>query len=144
MRMRSRNQSRAGFTLMELLLVMAILVVMGGMVSFAFLNIQTRSMSDLTLTQINTLEQACMSYKLKHNRFPNSLKELVQPPGEMSNRKWGGPFLQTDKLPQDPWGNPYKYSKEEAKNRVTIISPGPDGQIKTVDDVPDPEETRNG
>lgn len=139
MQMRSRNQRRAGFTLMELLLVMAILVVMGGMVSFAFLNIQQNSMGDLTQTQINTFEEACMSFKLTHNRFPNKLDELVTVPSGMSERQWRGPYLEGDKLPADPWANPYDYSKDERKNMVTIRSPGPDGQINTEDDIPDPK-----
>lgn len=140
MQMRMRNQRRAGFTLMELLLVMAILVVMGGMVSFAFLNIQQNSMGDLTQTQINTLEEACMQFKLTHNRFPNKLQELTSVPSGMTENQWRGPFIEGDgNVPTDPWSQPFDYSKDERKNMVFIKSPGPDGQINTEDDIPDPQ-----
>ena len=52
---RQKNRSRRGFTLMELLLVMAILVVMASMVGFAFLNMQKGAQEDATRSQISCL-----------------------------------------------------------------------------------------
>ena len=141
MRVRNRHMNRSGFTLMELLLVMAILVVMGGMVSFAFLQIQGNSMMDLTQTQVNTLEAACMQFKLTHNRFPQQLQDLSTTPSGMTQRQWRGPYLE-ENIPADPWGNPYDYSKDERQQKVFIRSAGPDGQMNTEDDVPDPEAAR--
>ncbi len=133
---RCRDQ-RKGFTLMELLLVMAILVIMASMVTFAFLNIQKNAQSDATLSQINTLKNACTSYKLQVGRFPNSLDDLFIQPAGMSTRQWRGPYLQ-EAVPMDPWGNDYSYTADEANNRVFISSAGPDGQTGSPDDVPEP------
>jgi general secretion pathway protein G len=124
---------------MELLLVMSILVIMGGMVTFAFLKIGQNAAMDLTQTQINTFEQSCIRFKLNHSRFPNSLDDLVVVPSGMTERSWKGPYLDTNRIPLDQWGNPYTYSRDEAMNRVYIRSAGPDGQINTADDIPDPQ-----
>jgi general secretion pathway protein G len=126
---------------MELLLVMSILVIMGGMVTFAFLNIGTTATMDLTLTQIKTLEKACMTYKLTHQQFPNQLGDLVAVPAGMTQRQWRGPFLDSVTVPMDPWKNEYNYSKDELKNQVYIRSAGPDRQMNTADDIPDPQST---
>ncbi|MCH2182826.1 MAG: type II secretion system major pseudopilin GspG [Mariniblastus sp.] len=128
---------RRGFTLMELLLVMAILVIMASMVTFAFLQIQQNAQSDATLSQISTLESACMQYKLQVGRFPNTLDDLHIQPAGLTTRQWRGPFLQ-DPVPMDPWGNEYVYSPDAANNRVFISSAGPDGQQGSPDDVPEP------
>ena len=135
---RKRNiRERAAFTLMELLLVMAILVIMGGMVTIGFMNVLGNTTMDLAATQIDMFEEACMAYKLKHRQFPNQLEDLTTLPSSMTQRKWGGPFLD-EAIPTDSWGNPYDYSKDERMNKVYIKSAGPDGQMNTEDDIPDP------
>lgn len=133
-----RLRNRSAFTLMELLLVMSIMVIMGGMVTFAFMNIRQNAAMDLTNTQINTFKAACNSFKLNHSRFPNSLDDLVNVPAGMNQRQWRGPYLDVESIPLDQWGNQYSYSKDEAMNKVYIRSNGPDGQINTADDIPDP------
>ena len=134
---RRGRADRRGFTLMELLLVMAILVIMASMVTFAFLQIQQNAQSDATLSQISTLENACTSYKLQVGRLPNTLDDLFTQPAGLSPRQWRGPYL-NDPVPMDPWGNEYNYSPDEANNRVFISSAGPDGQQGSPDDVPEP------
>lgn len=133
-----RDRRRSGFTLMELLLVMAILVIMASMVTYAFLNIQQNAQSDAALSQISTLENACVSYKLQVGRFPSKLEDLYTQPSGLTKRQWRGPYLQ-EPVPADPWGNPYSYGVDEANNRVFISSAGPDGQKGTADDVPEPK-----
>lgn len=134
-----RSTNRRAFTLMELLLVMAILVIMGGMVSFAFLNIGRNATMDLTLNQIKTFEKACLNFKLTHQRFPNQLADLIAVPSGMTQRQWRGPFLDAPQIPLDPWGNAYSYQADELNNRVFIRSAGPDRQMNTADDIPDPQ-----
>ena len=101
MRKRSNLKDRVAFTLMELLLVMSILVIMGGMVTYAFVNIGQNATMDLAGTQIKMLEDACMSYKLQHLKFPNSLQDLRAAPSGMTVREWRGPFL-SEEVPKDP------------------------------------------
>jgi general secretion pathway protein G len=135
-RRKSSSNDRAAFTLMELMLVMAILVIMAGMVTIAYNRIAGNAEYDLCETEIKTIEKACMSYRLKHRRFPNQLDDLTTVPAGLSQRKWGGPYL--EKPPIDPWGNQYSFTYDQDNDRVVVISPGPDGAINTADDVPDP------
>lgn len=135
---RNHSRKRNAFTLMELLLAMSILIIMGGLVTFAFMNIGQQATMDAALTQIRTLESSCNQFKLQHQRFPNSLDDLFQAPSGMTLRQWRGPFVNKP-IKLDPWGNPYTYTKDELNNRVTITSNGPDGQANTLDDIPDPQ-----
>jgi general secretion pathway protein G len=142
---RRLTRKRRGFTLMELLLVMAILVIMASMVGFAFLGMQQDATSDAARSQISMLKMACKTYKMKVLTFPNKLQDLVEKPANVPPAKWARPFLDLDTLPAnkqivDPWGNPYIYSKDEKNNRVFITSAGPDGAQNTEDDVPRADE----
>ncbi len=143
---RRNNRTRRGFTLMELLLVMAILVVMASMVGFAFLNMQQNAQGDATRSQISTLKGACKQYKLHVGRFPSTLQDLVAQPAQVAAGKWKGPYLDRDTLTndevRDPWGQNYTYNADEKNQSVTIVSPGQDGQANTEDDIPSPEEMR--
>jgi len=133
-RNRRRNQ---GFTLLELMLVVAILVVLAGLSSFAFLNMQRNTYSRAAAADISMLKQACLAFKINVGRFPSTLEELVIPPGGMSPAQWGGPYLESPNI-ADPWGRPYMYSADDLSDRVFITSVGPDGQQGTADDIPPP------
>lgn len=142
---RSLNRKRRGFTLMELLLVMAILVIMASLVGFAFLGAQKDATADATRHQISTLKTACKAYKMKVLRFPEKLQDLVQKPANVSAAKWTRPFLDLDTLPADmqivdPWGSPFTYRADDQNDRVFIVSNGPDLTPNTPDDIPRPEE----
>ena len=133
----NRTRKRNAFTLMELLLAMSILIIMGGLATFAFLNMGQNAKMDAVLTQIRTYESACIQYKLKHNFFPRSLEDLYYLPTGMSERQWGGPWIDKP-VGQDVWGSPYSYTPFESQNQVKITSNGPDGLAGTNDDIPDP------
>ena len=133
----NRGRERNAFTLMELLLAMSILIVMGGLATFAFMNMNQQAKMDAMLTQIRTYEGACMQYKIKHNRFPAKLDDLFNLPNGLTERQWGGPWINKP-ITTDLWGTPFSYTANEAQNRVIIVSAGPDGQLNTTDDVPDP------
>jgi general secretion pathway protein G len=136
--MRKRfNRRRRGFTLMEILLVMAILIVLSSLVTFSFITIQRNALRNAAQMQISTLSQACDQFQMKMNRYPNQLIELRQAPQGTSMEEWGGPYLKED-IPSDPWKNQYIYSlTADQFNQQTplIVSAGPDGQQGTADDV---------
>lgn len=142
MKKRMVRRRRSGFTLLELMLVMAILVIMAGMVGFAVLNMQQNANRDLALTQISTLKQACTQFRLNNGRFPATLDDLVILPAGKSQNQWRGPYLDVSssgqpQVPVDPWGNPYSYTPDDANQRVMITSAGADSQQGTADDIPD-------
>ena len=137
--MRKRRTRKSGFTLMEVLLVMAILVVMASMVTLAFLTIQRGAQSDAAFTQASMLSSECRRFKMNTGQFPQQLNDLITLPQGMSARKWKGPYLDSDTIPKDPWGNDYEYmppgQQQANQERVVIISYGPDGQKGTDDDI---------
>jgi len=118
----ARTHRRAGFSLMELLVVVAILVVLAGVGGVVYLNIQESNYKDAARIQIRALEDACKVYKSKHGDFPEALAELTvqQPNGD-------GPLLEPSVL-NDPWGRPYQYNKQGNNaqyNKPDIWSDGP-------------------
>ena len=137
-----RNSDRAGFTLMELMLVMAILIMLAGMGIGAYMTIQQNALADSAQVRISSLEGFCKQFRLNTGRFPNTLQDLVSLPQNMTDRKWRGPYIENGEVPLDPWGNEYQYSKDEGKNQVFIRSNGQDGQANTADDIPERRGTR--
>ncbi|MEQ1904184.1 MAG: type II secretion system major pseudopilin GspG [Pirellulaceae bacterium] len=130
-----RRSRRAGFTLLELILVMAILVLLSSLAIVGVMQIQRSTQGDAAITQIGTLKQASKMFKLNVGRYPASLNELVTVPPGLSPQAWKGPYLDEGRLPTDPWGNPFNYSADELADIVTITSNGPDGQMGSADDV---------
>lgn len=135
--MKNRRHRNSGFTLLELMLVMAILVVLASLSTFAVLAMQKGAYQKAAATEISTLESACEAYKLQVGSFPQTLNDLFAMPSGLDNARWGGPYLKKP-IGNDPWQRPYTYAADEINNRVSITSAGPDGQSGTQDDVPLP------
>lgn len=134
MRIKTRKR-RSGFTLLELLLVMAILVVLASLAGFSVLNMRANALSRAAFVQIESFESMCKAFKLQAGKFPANLDELHVQPAGMTRIQWGGPYLE-DPVPPDPWMNPYTFAADDLNDRVTITSNGPDGQAGTEDDIP--------
>ncbi len=132
---RSTSDRRQGFTLLELLLVMAILVVLAGASGFAILQMREGANTKAAYLEIDTLEQMCKAYNLSVGRFPTTLNDLYTLPSGMNQAMWGGPYLDKP-VPKDPWQQEYNYSIDNINSRVTITSAGKDGQMGTNDDIP--------
>lgn len=127
-----RAASRGGFTLLELLLVLAILVVLGGIVLVNFGGAQADANVNATLTQLNSLKQSVQMYQIRLNSLPQSLDELKDGPSDSAKKaRWTGPII--DRIPDDAWGNPIKY--ERKGNGFELRSGGLDGQLNTDDDL---------
>ena len=140
MQKRTIRRRRRGFTLMEILLVLAILVVLGSLVTFGYVTIQRNAMMDSAKTQIRMFEQAVDMYRLDVGKYPSGDQGLqalrLQPPDAPVN-KWRGPYIQVE-IPTDPWGNPYQYQEiTDSLNQPSfeVISNGPDGANGTADDI---------
>ncbi len=115
----------AGFTLVELLVVLAILGLLAGLVGPKVLGQLDGAKSKTAAVQIKDLEQAAELFKLDVGRFPstaeglNALVQKVNAPG------WNGPYLRKG-LPADPWGNPYRYESPGRHGDIDIYSYGSD------------------
>lgn len=129
---------RSGFTLMEVLLVLAILGVIMSMVVPRLLGRQQHANVDATRLSIRGVEQALKLYALDHGGlFPPSnegLDILQNAPGQRDPR-WRGPYL--DQAPLDAWGTPFTYQFPGRRNPkgYDIVSVGPDRMPNTDDDI---------
>ena len=119
-----------GFTLVELLVVLAILGMLAALVGPQVLNQLGGAKSKSAQIQIRDLEQALELYKLDVGRFPNDgegLEALVRSPSNA--RGWNGPYLRKDEIPLDPWGNEYQYQfPADTAAGYELISYGSDGR----------------
>jgi len=124
-----RPRRHNAFTLMEILLVLAILVVLGAMVGVGYTRVQQNAMKNATRTQVNLLEEATKLYILDVGSPPSSLDSLINPPPDLANpAKWQGPYLEKTTLPEDPWNQPYQYEVTDPTNgKFRIWSSGPPG-----------------
>jgi len=111
-----------GFTLIEILVVMAIIGMLAVMVAPNLFRQQAGAMRDAALSQISSLETALDSYRLDMNRYPDSLAELME--NESGSASWNGPYLRRE-VPMDPWGNDYVYQSDGRS--FTLLSYGADG-----------------
>jgi len=156
------SRTRAGFTLTELLIVMAILVLLVSLVGPRLLGSKEKADVNSVKTQIGMFQSALERYAIDMNRFPSTeqgLAALIAEPAADADggsfeddepalegtedaagggSNWDGPYLRTETLPKDPWGNSYKYEFPATHNRINtpdIWSLGPDGQENSDDDI---------
>jgi general secretion pathway protein G len=118
---------QSGFTLMELLVVLAILGLLMSLVGPRVLNQLGGAKTKTAAIQIRDLEQTLEMYKLDVGRFPTTnqgLGALVNKPAGVSG--WNGPYLKSD-VPLDPWKNEYNYKYPGEKGEVDIFSYGQNG-----------------
>lgn len=121
-----RPKRTIGFTLIELLVVLAILGLLAGLVGPRVLSQLEGAKGKTAAVQIKDLEQAVDLFRLDVGRFPSSeegLQALITDPGNA--RGWNGPYLRRG-LPDDPWGNPYRYQSPGRFGEVDIYSFGAD------------------
>jgi general secretion pathway protein G len=124
----NKHQNGAGFTLLELLVVLVILGLLVGYVAPRFFGQVGKSEIKVAKAQIKALEDALDQYRLDVGHYPSSEQGLAalntQPTGEA---RWQGPYLKKA-VPNDPWGNPYQYRMPGEHGEVDLTSLGKDGQ----------------
>ncbi len=145
MRRRHHRKRRhaTGFTLIEIMIVLAILVLLVAMVGPRLLNTQEKADQKITVTQIKNLEQALDLYKVDNRSYPTTeegLSALLKPPADAARAaNWAGPYLDEEQLPVDPWGQVYHYeypgTHGGSPDKPNIWSFGPDGKENTEDDI---------
>ena len=126
-RQRFTGNNQSGFTLMELLVVLAILGLLMSLVGPQVLKQLGGAKTKTALIQIRDLEQALEMYKLDVGRYPNTaqgLDALVDKPGGTAG--WNGPYLKGD-VPQDPWKQDYLYKYPGERGELDIFSYGQNG-----------------
>lgn len=119
----------AGFTLIELMVVLVIIGVLAALIVPNVLDRADDARATAAKTDIANLSQALKLYKLDNQRFPTAEQGLqalqTKPSGGPIPPNWR-PYV--EKLPNDPWGRPYLYMNPGLKGEIDVLSFGADGQ----------------
>jgi general secretion pathway protein G len=131
-----RNQTRRphGFTLVEILLVVAIIGTLAALVIPRIAGTSEHAKEVAAGADIHGgIKTALDRYEIDNSSYPRSLNDLVQPPGNAKN--WKGPYL--EQVPNDPWGNLYIYHYPGKHNPAgyDLLSAGLDEKEGTDDDI---------
>jgi general secretion pathway protein G len=134
------NSKRRGFTLIEILVVISIIMLLAGViianVGKSFGGAQ-QDIAKLFVTQ--SMKTSLVTYRLNMGSYPSTeegLLALVTAPAGKADR-WRGPYVEGNKIPLDPWGEPYQYRFPGVHNKdgYDLWSKGPDKTDGTDDDI---------
>jgi general secretion pathway protein G len=122
------GSAEAGFTLVEMLVVITIIGLIMALVGPRVLNYLGESKAKAAKIQIESFSSALDLYYLDLGRYPSSSEGLgaLTNPGNVSG--WNGPYLKNGAVPNDPWGHPYLYRAPAERAPFEIVSLGSDGQ----------------
>ena len=129
--LKSSVSKQLGFTLIEVMVVIAIIGIMASLIVPKIMSKPDEARVIAAKQDISTLVQALKLYRLDIGRYPNSqqgLQSLVEKPviePVPQNWKTGG-YL--DRLPKDPWGNAYQYTNPGARSEIDVFSYGADNK----------------
>jgi general secretion pathway protein G len=126
------RRGQAGFTLIEILLVVVIIGILAGIALPKLSGHTRRAEITKTKAEIEAIGTALSQFELDMGEFPKSIQELVTSPG---SDRWNGPYL-VKGMPMDPWKHPYVYACPGQHNPKTydLASLGPDG-VESSDDI---------
>ena len=129
---------RDGFTLIEVLLVLVILVILASLVGFYARGAQKTALENAARSQIGNFKTCIEGYQLDVRSYPSTsqgLQALITPPSDLRNaERWKGPYMDAREVPLDPWDSPYQYQLIDPDN-YRIWSVGPDGADGSEDDI---------
>jgi general secretion pathway protein G len=125
-----RLAGKAGYTLIEILIVLAIIALIVALVGPRLFALYDKSKVTATGVEITTLKSALDVMQIDIGRYPTEqegLALLVQAPGQ-GVPGWSGPYLSSSELPKDKWNNPYVYIGAPEGGQPKVGSLGADGK----------------
>jgi general secretion pathway protein G len=130
----SRYRKPSGFSLVEMLIVIALIAVVGTLLIGRIGNLFGGAQEDVAKSFVdNALKAPLLKYRIDTGSYPRAedgglMALLNEPPSKQG--KWKGPYI--EKLPEDPWGNPYQYKYPGTKNSdgYDLWSLGPNAQAE--------------
>jgi general secretion pathway protein G len=125
---RAMARLSSGFSLLELLVVVAIIGILAAYVGPKYFSQLRKSEITSTKAQIGAFERALDAFRIDVGRYPSTLeglKALQEKPAAVD--KWSGPYL-TKEIPNDPWGSNYVYYSPGEKADFDLLSYGKDGK----------------
>ncbi len=141
--MKLRLNKHSGFTLIEIMLVVAIIALLVGTVVVNIGPQRKKAFITQAQNQISAYKMALQNYSLDSGIYPSTeqgLRALLSPPNsEPVPSKWHGPYLDPAVIKPDPWGHDYIYVCPPQQNPdpegFDLYSMGPDGRANTDDDI---------
>ena len=132
-KVRQKKNTQAGFTLIELMVVIVILGLLAGVIIPRFMGETDKAKVATTKMQIASLESALKMYKLDNGSYPSTeqgLQALVETPtaGNLPTNWRKGGYLEKGKVPKDPWKNDYIYICPGSHGDFDLSSYGADGE----------------
>lgn len=129
-------RARAGFTLIELMIVVIIIAALAGMVAPRLIGRSDEARRKIAAGEIANIVTAIKLYRLENDRYPNTaegLGVLLNPPATTGAAR--EPYIEGDL--QDPWGEPfqYRYPATRGARAFEVYSSGPDREPGNGDDV---------
>jgi len=115
---RTRRLEEAGFTLIELMVVIIIIGLLATFAAPRVFQMLITAKSEIAKAELARVKEAVDQYYLKFNRWPESLQDIMSPPDDK-------PILEKD--PIDPWGHPYEMKRVDGSD-FDVISYGADGE----------------
>ena len=126
---RSRQRIQRAFTLIELMVVLVIIGVLAALIVPNVIERADDARVTAARTDVNNIMQALKLYRLDNQRYPTSEQGLqallTRPTTGPAAPNWK-PYV--EKLPKDPWGNPYQFLNPGVKGEIDVFSLGADGQ----------------
>lgn len=125
------QKKRTGFTLIEIMVVLVIMGVMAALVVPRIIGRTDDARKAAAKTDISSIVQALKLYKLDNMRYPTTQQGLDALVNKTTLAPIPKDFKQggyLEKLPADPWGNPYQYQNPGQHGEIDVYSFGPDGQ----------------
>jgi general secretion pathway protein G len=120
-----------GFTLLELLVVVAIIGLLAAYVGPKYFSQIGKSEQAVAKAQVDAFKKALGAYRMDVGAYPSTeagLAALMNKPSDTAQAlKWNGPYLDGE-LPADPWGRPYVYTSPGTQGDFDLLSFGKDGQ----------------
>jgi general secretion pathway protein G len=123
-----RRRGEAGFTLVEMLVVITIIGLIMALVGPRVLTYLSDSKAKAAKIQIESFSSALDLYFLDLGRYPTSNEGLAALTQSNNAQGWNGPYLRGGVVPSDPWGHGYVYRSPGERAPFEIISLGSDGQ----------------
>ncbi len=132
---RRPRRGEAGFTLLELLVVMTILGLLAAVAGVVAINQFTKAQTDAARLQIDSIAAGLDLFYLDHGRYPSEdegLMALVEAPSD--GDRWRGPYLKDEKSITDPWKRVYLYRYPGQNGKYDLYSLGADNAEGGEDD----------
>ncbi|HWA88831.1 MAG TPA: type II secretion system major pseudopilin GspG [Rhizomicrobium sp.] len=124
---KKKSRLESGFTLLELLVVLAIMGMLAAIIAPQVIKYLGTSRTQTAKVQINNVMSALELFRLDVGRYPTQqegLESLVVGPPTAQN--WNGPYLKKDSALKDPWGTPYQYQIPGQHGEVDVFTLGQD------------------